>query len=271
MTTAVSALSLSDEHARMGKISNNLETHGEEEVTAFAITYELMLPEEQLDGFMGKYFHRSLYNTDKTNLQVPVDGFRRCKPLELEEVYEGVTVTIGDSTSEVEFKDCRASKFVLEPQVGGLTKLKVQVYLRPGIGDENLWLQEIQHTEVSITIADGKIAKKKNPAQQSLPLEPPKVTPETDAKLDDAIGRPDPVESKGGDAIDAELHARHPELADETMGADAPADGEDLSQFEEGTAAQLAAFHARPGDVIDGRSERVKYQDAQRERDEETV
>lgn len=167
----MSQLNLTDQHARMGKISNNLELHGEDdEVIAFAIPCELMLTAEQLDALMGTYFHRALFNTDAaTRLETPLDGFRRCKPLELEDAYEGVRVRIDDH----EFRDCRVQKFVLEPQVGGLTKLRVQVYLRPGLGDENLALQELQHREIALQIYEGKLAAKKNARQSELPLGEP--------------------------------------------------------------------------------------------------
>ena len=217
-------LNLTDEHAQMGKIANNIGSHGDEEVSAFAIPFELMLPAEQLDELMGKYFHRSLFNTDAaTQLETPIEGFRRCAPLQLEDVWEEVHVVIGDSVVEHEFTDCRVSKCVLEPQVGGLTKLRAQVYLRPGLGEKNLWLQECQHTEVGVEITAGKIAKKKNPVQQSLPLPPP-----ADEK---------PAETGDG--------------------------------FEAVAKAQVDAFNAKGGEVIDGRSERVKHQDRQRNRESE--
>src|SRR5438270_187189 len=46
MSKTTHTLSLEDAHARMGKIANNLEQHGDEEVTAFAIPLTLMLGAE---------------------------------------------------------------------------------------------------------------------------------------------------------------------------------------------------------------------------------
>lgn len=166
-------LHLADAHARMGKISNNLETHGDDEVTGFTIPCEMMIDEPALDALMGVYFHRALFNTDAaTSLQAPMDGFIRCKALELDEKYEDCSVGLtlsGDNY--LEFEECSIGKIVMEPQLGGLTKLKVAVYLRPGIGANNLALQEHQHREIGLTISGGKLALKKDAKQQELPLE----------------------------------------------------------------------------------------------------
>lgn len=314
------SLNLIDEHAQFGKMTNNVETHGDEPVPGcFAVPVVLMLKPDQLEGLMGKYFSRSLYNTDAaTQLMSPVDGFRRIKPLQLEDVYEDVTVRIGeragaDVVRKEEFRGSKFSKIQFELTVGGMTKTDGQIYVHAGLGDRNLWLQKLQNHEIQIEIVDGKIAAKKNPAQQQLPLqqgnEPAPQSagqdsneasriPEHDAEIDRQIGRPPAFVSAGGAAVDERMRAAHGErptvdyysntpegrtLAQE-LGVDVsqwdslPAgsrvevrDGvtqltaKDLQAFEEGVRNELQTFERLPNGVIDGRSERVKHQDEQRE------
>lgn len=205
-------LNLSDAHARMGKIGNNIEMHGEEEVSGFTLPITMTLGHEQLDGLMGKYFHRSLYNQTKDLWEI-VDGFRRCKPLHLEDIYEEVSVLIDLAQGDpLEFSDCRVSKIVLTPQHGGLTLLDCHLYLHPGLGDENLALQEHQNHEIGVTLQEGKIALKKNPKQGEM-----------------AFAGEKPREVSGG-------------FVPTKTGADIDA-------------------QMNTGEVIDGRSERVKHQD----------
>jgi hypothetical protein len=297
--TKAATFALVDEHARMGKIGNNLERHGDtDEMLGWTLPITAMLPAEQVDALKGEYFHRSLYNINKNPWEV-VEGFKDCAPLEDERTFEGVRAFLQFTIAkkELEFEGCRVTKIFYEAQLGGLTKTWFHLYVHPEIGEETSLLLEHQNSEVSITLADGKVALKKNPKQQSLPLDPPKagaqtnavsneaadaveetqeVTPESDAALDAAIGRPPAIQSRGGDAIDAELHARHPEASDEVMGADSRPDADaangtaddpatDLARFEAGAVQAAAEFKqlARTG-AIDGRSERVKHQDRQR-------
>lgn len=252
----MTALNLADEHAQMGSISLNFERHGDkEEVVGMAISYALMLAQPQLDELMGKYFHRSLFNTDKTGLAVPVDGFRRCQPLQVEDNWEGVKVRLVFAEADLEFAGCKAQKLVLEPQVGGLTKLRLQIYLNPGISDENLILQEHVHREVNLQITDGKIALKKNPKQGTLPLEPAKA--DGDRPVSGGFQQPPGQLER----VEADMRARNPDGP--TMGEHAAGSPSDAEQDE--IDAQAAALSAKPGEVVDGRSERVKHKDRRKE------
>lgn len=165
-------ISLIDKICRFGKISNNLELHGEEEVTAFQIPVEgVMLEAKELNAIVGdKYFAGIVFN-DKRGLKEPTDALRKFKPLELADSYENATVIMtltGDR--ELEFDECLLKNLTLEPQVGGLTALSIKLYLRPGIGANNLLLQEHQHREVKLTITNATVALKAKSRQQDLPL-----------------------------------------------------------------------------------------------------
>lgn len=264
----MTALALHDPHAQMGKISNNLEKHGEEDVTAFSVPLQIGLPEEQLDALMGKYFHRSLYNR-KGEVWEIVDGFRRCEPIVLTDTYEGLNAALvfpGDDDG-LKFAECKLRKLVLEPKHGGITQLTCSLYLRPGLGDENLVLQEHQRRAVSITISGGKIALKKNPGQPDLPFGSKAEGQGGEGTAPPDLHRPPPFEGPSGAEVDARMRAAHPEAAGETMGADGWRKNEagELEKFEANTQAHIDAFNAQPGEVIDGRSERVKHEDEQRE------
>ncbi len=209
----------------------------------------------------------------------------------------------------------------LTPQRGGTTLMSCHVQIRPEIGRANNVLQEHMFRSVLLSISECAEVVGTKGSQQALAVETPpqtkatstepepqqqlglesaasagsdQVTAETDAKLDAAIGRPPPVESRGGDAIDAELHSRHPEASGEVMGDDAhpdpdatnptsegeaysegggiPANGgmdpdleSELQGFEDEARKKIEAFSSvSQRGVIDGRSERVKHQDAQK-------
>lgn len=197
--TKAETFTLVSDNVRMGKLSSNTELHGDEYAAGFfQAPFERMLTKEQLNDLMGKHFDRSLfdYPASTNELPKPVDGFTRCAPLALTDHFDRVNLEIRVSGNRVmEFENCKAKQLVLEPQVGGLTKLKLQVYIPVGLGQENLILQEHQHREVAIDL-HGKIALKKNPKQQSLELS---GKDEADADAD-KLG--EAVNSKPGTVID---------------------------------------------------------------------
>lgn len=166
-------ITLVSDNVRMGKLSSNTELHGDEYAAGFfQAPFELMLTKEQLNELMGEHFDRSLFDYPATpgSLPKPVEGFARCAPLALTDHYEECNLELRLSGRRlVEFEKCKAKQLVIEPMLGGLTKLRLQVYIPCGLGQENLLLQEHQHREVAIDL-HGKVALKKNPKQQALPL-----------------------------------------------------------------------------------------------------
>lgn len=158
---------------RMGKISNNLEKHGEEDVPEFNIPLEgLMLTPEQLNAFTGDaHCDRSWFN-NKRGLKEPMPWCAK-NSITHNERYDCATITMvfRDEEEQIEFKDCRLDKITLAPQLGGLTRVDLTLQLTPGLGRENLLLQGYQRREITISIADAKVALKKKDRQQALPLE----------------------------------------------------------------------------------------------------
>jgi hypothetical protein len=216
-------LALVDEHAKMGKISNNLELHGEAQsvITGFTLPIEMQVPRAQLIALMGEDFDRAVWTVDASGMITGVDWVRRLLPLALTgETYVGVAAVLGLGGRELEYADCQFSKIeILALGNGGITHLKGHLYLRPGIGSENLLLQEFQEHEIAASISEGKLRVKADKRQQQLPLEPPAAEPSSD----NAIGTPEEERQKARERerqIAQDLEHAH-------MNGDGPGDDED--------------------------------------------
>lgn len=180
-------LNLDGKTCRMGKISNNLEHHGEEWVIAFTIPITgVMLTKEELNAFMrDRYTHASWFASEKGVAQ-PMAWWSD-EDFQLSQSYKAHSLTIvvsGDKDLEFEGEEpssedaddgraaCEIAKISLCPQVGGMTELRFSLSLRPGVGRTNLLLQEHQHREIKLTCM-GATAKEKDTKQQQLPMGEP--------------------------------------------------------------------------------------------------
>jgi hypothetical protein len=232
----MTALALVDEHAKLGKIANNLELHGEAQsvITGFTLPIEMQVPRPQLVQLMGEAFDRAVWTLDAAGMVTGVDWVRRLLPLALtDETYVGVAAVLGLGGRELEFADSRFSKIeLLALGNGGITHIKGHLYVRPGIGSENLLLQEFQEHEIAASISAGKLRVKADKAQQQLPLEPPAQVerlppqgsdPIAAVELEQAIGTPEQEREKA--------HAREREIAQDLerahMNGEGPGDDED--------------------------------------------
>lgn len=185
-------LNLEDKLCRLGKISNNLEKHGNEYVTAFTIPVSgLLLTADELNEFMGdKHCHSSWYDK-RGQLESPMPWWRG-ESFAIGDAYEaeGLTITVsGDRELEFEGEEpkgeeddgraaCEITRIVLEPQQGGLTEMRFSLSLRPERGRTNTLLQEHQHREVKLTLEDAH-AKDVKSTQDQLPLGGPAAEPAT--------------------------------------------------------------------------------------------
>lgn len=184
-------LNLDEKVCRMGKISNNLEKHGNEWVTAFSIPISgLLLTKDELNAFMcDKYCHTSWFDT-KGNLVSPMAWWGE-EDFAVSQEFESDALTVivsGEKPLEFEadrpngdededddeegVPACSLSRITLRPQVGGMTEMRFSLYLRPGIGKTNLLLQDHQHREIKLTLSDAKAAAKKA-RQPELPMGAP--------------------------------------------------------------------------------------------------
>jgi hypothetical protein len=247
--------------------------------TLFTLPIEgVPLTEAQLDEFMGHYTFRSWYEQHGDGSWHPMPWWskRDAGNFELDGkfVCKTATVTIEgtdylfeeycvdeDEDAEPEDEDkrpaARISKIKLKPTAGGTTLLSFHMQVRALRGKSRDELLDHMYRNVAVTFGETTAAGRK-PKQESL-------------ALGDQTGHqsPPPIASKGGDAIDAELHARHPEASAEVMGADAtneaPSNAQadtnaspapdlevDVAKFEEGAKARLNEFQQRATGAIDG-------------------
>lgn len=195
---------------KMGKISINLEKHGEEEVIVFAIPVTgAMLPadldsDDPANLIAGDpHFTRSVFNDNKGFLE-PMPWVR--SPIRIPEKYEGAQVSIKLPSDEVlEFEGARIGNIETMPMAGGMVSVDFQVQLHPELDRVNLLLQEYQHHEIGISVLDAKVALKKSKKQKELPLQQPGVEQRelarsSEAELEAARQR-DETERQLGEAL----------------------------------------------------------------------
>lgn len=258
-------LAFNDEHALMGKISNNLEKHGEDDlITGFTLPIELRVPREQLVAFFGAGFDTAAWGADNT----AADWVRRVLPLELAgEVYIGVEADIvcGDAPP-MHFEGCRVTHVTLATlDPGGIARIKLHLYLRPGISNKNLLLQEYQEQEIAVRLACGALRVKADKPAKGTPA------PEKDERQVDAFEEKG-IPPEGSDLIAAiELEQvigehDHPEIGLKGCRCSEPKLGnrglstpenerERAHARERMIAKQLAAGRETPRDDDDGDEE----------------
>jgi len=189
--THTKILNLEGKTCRLGKISNNLERHGEDYVTAFTLPFtELMLTKAELNSFMrDKLTHTSWFDTSKGNAAAEPMAWWGGESFYLSESFQADRAAIivsGDRELEFESSgdpkedDYRPamviSKLVLTPQVGGMVEARGSLYLRPGIGKTNLALQDHQHREVKLTLVNARVTER-DKKQPQLPMGEPGSEP----------------------------------------------------------------------------------------------
>jgi hypothetical protein len=271
--------------------------------TLFTLPIEgIPMSEAQLDEFMGEYTFRSWYEQRKDQSWHPMPWWsKRDKgnfELDAGFVCKAVTVTIEgtdyrfdeycideESDEDEEDEDMRPagriSSVKLTPTPGGTTQLSFHLQVRALAGKARDQLLDHMYRHIAVTFDDASVAAKKV-KQQALPLV---VADQTGHKS------PPPIVSRGGEDIDAEMRGRHPEAADEVMGADAhsepdalnvtgddaapaaaaepgPTLEEDTARFEEGARKNLENFTAvSTTGAIDGTTTRSR----RRRRSEDTA
>jgi hypothetical protein len=174
-TTSI-GLQLDSVECTMRKISNNLLNFGEDKVTAFTMPIEgVPLTEQQIDAFLGKYTHRSLYNQGADKLWAPMPWVKRCNGgvLAIDDEFdvEDVEIIVSGNrelTFEAEDTDdddtrpaARLTHIRLEPQVGGLTLLSFHLSVRPDLKKQVPLLLEHQCRPITITLGDMSVIAKK--------------------------------------------------------------------------------------------------------------
>ena len=255
--------------------------------TLFTLPIEgIPLTPEQLDAFMGEFTYRSWYEQRKDGSWHPMPWFAYLEDqsMALDTKFACKTATLRIEKSDYVFEEysadedadeddddgddmrpaARISSIRLKPTPGGTTLASFHMQVRPTNRKSREALIEHMYRHLEVTFGETSVVAKKA-RQTELPLTPAQ---EETPKVEDQTGHqsPPPIESKGGEAIDAELHARHPEASAEVMGADAHPDpdatngdpAEDLARFEEGARQRAAEFQQRAGGTIDGTTMRSR-------------
>jgi hypothetical protein len=154
----------------MGKIANNIETHGDEEKTAFSFPVTgLMLTREQLNELLDDpHADRALFNTKRSGEIEP--NLRALLPHHIEQNFEGATVRLKVGELKFVLKGCKVKEVELKPQNGGNTEVSFKLYLRPEDDKQILALLGHQRREIRIGVADAKVIEKGDGAQKDLDL-----------------------------------------------------------------------------------------------------
>lgn len=191
-------LSIAGMIVRFGKISNNtLMIGGNNFETEFTIPLSgLMLDRWQLNAAMGDITTWDCWYKSPTEGKVaaPCDWWTHSNgEFPIPDEYQGdwllmalpgdkVLEFFADEPEETDGKKSkkakrkpafRLTKIVLIPRHGGLTEVKASLHVRPGLGKENLILQERQHSEVKLSFSETKPTPK-DATQVEMPLEQPK-------------------------------------------------------------------------------------------------
>jgi hypothetical protein len=164
-------LTLSSSTCRLGKIANNLEHHGDDDVTAFDVPVIVELSDKQLNNLVDdKQFAERVYESPgRGKPRIPVAGFNHLKSLELSDAFDEVIVQlIMGGKFELNFEDCRLSKIKLDLGMAANTECRFSIRLRPKTDKEILQLLHYQNREVEISTSGGKVSVDKR--QQDLPL-----------------------------------------------------------------------------------------------------
>jgi hypothetical protein len=177
-------LTLTGKTCRMGKISNNLERHGDDYVPAFTIPItELMLTKAELNALMrDPLCWASWYASGgKGKADEPMPWWSG-ESFDLHESFEAdkaMIIVSGDrelsfeSTGDPKEDDYRAamaiSGITLLPRTGGMTELNCKVYVLPGMSKTNLALQDHQHREIKLTVVKARVEDREK-KQPQLPL-----------------------------------------------------------------------------------------------------
>ncbi|MGH8259392.1 MAG: hypothetical protein ACREUG_06840 [Steroidobacteraceae bacterium] len=250
MTKSAAPFSLDNAHALLRKISINVLDQNAD-ATLFTLPLEgIPLSREQLNAYVGPYTFESWFNQDaKTKLWSPMPWVGRLPKGEiaLEDEFEsdgaeiivsGNKTLVFEADEETDAEEdgepsapVRVTAIRLKPQVGGITLMSLHLQVRPGLGTKNLALQEHQYRTVSVTLGNTALIERKGKQQ----------------------------------ALNFGEEGAAPANGNGEGGISEQPDGE-LGEFEAAARKQLEAATAQPGQVVDGRSERVKHQDRKRGR-----
>jgi hypothetical protein len=159
---------------RLCKIGTNInvrtELHGEEPVPACDIALKgVLLSKAELNVLLGDERAYDALYLDRDGTPEPL--FAKClKPFALIDRFEGATVklTLADDDVELELEDVKLANLKLEPQVGGLTSLSMQIQAIP-TSEARSQIIAFVDSQVHAAISFGQRSEK-DKRQQELPM-----------------------------------------------------------------------------------------------------
>ena len=181
--TNTTTLELADRPAKIGaSINTRSEKHGDEDVPACDIPITgFMLEAAELDALLGKGAHKALYRESKGNSIEP--RFEHVTELAIDEKFVGnVELDLESIDLELDDENVTLAKVRLEPQVGGLTAMSLQVQCTPS-GDEIAQLVQSLNREIRAAITFGGRKQPKGRRQKELPMGPHAQHPDPDATI----------------------------------------------------------------------------------------
>jgi hypothetical protein len=164
----------------LGKFSNNLDKHGEDDLTSFDVPITLELKRATLNALVDdRLFDKRVFDEPAKGKPTPVgEGFLKFGPLKFRDTFEDARIELTFDRTTLSYEKCKVSKIVLEFCLGGTTECSMSLHIKPATDKEILLLLHHQRRDVLISISGGKLVSAK--AQQDLEL----------AKAEDEDGEP---------------------------------------------------------------------------------
>lgn len=247
----------------------NVEPHGNEDAGGWWVTFSnIMLSAEQFNDLMADpHADRAFFNQVK-NVWEPMPWLKNVELKYLETFEEAVCTILYSKNEEektkceVEFTKCPVKIISLEPLTTRVIAMSIKFKIKPKRRDLVL-IHEHQHTQVRLSISNAKIAagKKQSDMFDAKKDDQAEGTDETSDNKQEATGfnlaRPVTTVASNPDSTPTSSDSS----AADPAAVPPPAAEDDAKAFEDGAKKHVEAFTAKPGTVIDGRSERVKHRD----------
>lgn len=152
---------------KIGNVNVRNELHGEEKVPAMDITLEnILLGKAEVASLFGDKTWWDRNFNEKGKLAEPADKIQKPRGLDLKFENASVHIYVGLKLELIELDECVLTKLVIDPQVGGLTALKLTVQATPEIDEVAAPLINWMGRDASVEIDFGDVAKESEKEKQ---------------------------------------------------------------------------------------------------------
>jgi hypothetical protein len=166
--TNTTTLNLAERPAKIGSsINTRSESHGDENVPACDIPLTgIMLEPGELDALLGKGAHKAFFRDGK--LAEP--RFEALKEFALRDKFDGdVSIEIDDTRIDFDDEHVTLNAVKLEPQVGGMTALSLQLQCTPTTAEIATLVSSL-NLAVRVEVTFGGRRQPKAKKQRELPM-----------------------------------------------------------------------------------------------------